>query len=390
MAWTERYVDSAAAGGGDGTTSATSGANGAWTLAEAIAASNAGHRLNVKAGTYANTTTDRTFGIGAGAATTTSPKWWRGYTSTIGDLDTNPSTTRTAGTDFPLFTFTTGDVLISGVHQTFSNIEIRGTAPGQRLVSVTGSKCKFIRCRFDCQEAAATSYTVRASSDGIAFVNCWFKGTSTVNQVAHFEERITADGCVFRGGGNGLLIDGAVEHNIRDCIFDDNGDDAIEMAGNGSRNVVIDGCTFYSPGGHGINNTTTVPGALVVRNCLFHTITTASKYGLRMVGDTNVPVLAGNTWYNVTTRTNNLLQTLIGAGGLEFFGIAEGSDPLTNAASHDLSVVSGASTKGAALPALFENESYKSFRDGGAVQREEAGGGSGGGPLIGPGRLIRN
>src|SRR5512138_3864162 len=84
MAWTERYVRSDAAGGGDGTTDAASGANGSWTLAEAITNEAAGMRINIKAGTYTNTTTDRTF---AAVGTTTAPIWLRGYKATAGDMD---------------------------------------------------------------------------------------------------------------------------------------------------------------------------------------------------------------------------------------------------------------------------------------------------------------
>lgn len=372
MAWTERYVDSAAAGGGDGTTSATSGANGAWTLAEAISNSNAGHRLNVKAGTYANTTTSRTFGTGAGAATTTAPKWWRGYTSAIGDLDSAPTSTLTAGTDFPLLTFTSGSVTCSDSFNIFSNIEFRGTAPGTRLVGVSGSKVKFVRCRFDNQEAASTSYAARASGDGDVFTDCWFKATSTAAHVVIGEERIILSGCVFRGGGNGILVDVASgEQSLLDCVFDDNGDDAIEINGSTGRVATIDGCTIYSPGGHGINVTTAVPASLLVRNCLFHTITVASKYALSMPSGSNMPLIAGNAYYNVSAKFNNVTESL------EFYAIAEGSDPCTNAASHDFSLVTGASSKGAALAGLFENESYKSYRDAGAVQRQESGGSAG-------------
>ena len=367
MAWTERYCSPTGAGAHDGTT-----AGDAWDLGEAITNANAGHRINLIAGTYANTTTSRTFATGAGAATTTAPKWWRGYTSTIGDLDSHPSSTRTAGTDFPLLTFTTGSVSISGVHQIFSNIEFRMTGAGAtRLVSVTGSKCKFIRCRFDNQDANSASYAVRASADGGYFNNCWFKATSTATHVVVSEERILFDGCVVRGGGNGFFLTGAFSQEVLDCICDDNGDDGIELQGSASVPQVIDGCTVYSPGGHGINNTSAVPCNLLVRGCLFHTITTAGKYAINMFGGTSVPHITGNAYYNVTTRFNNVTESL------EFFAISEGSDPCTNAASHDFSLVSGASSKGAALPQLFENESYKGWRDAGAVQREEPASSSG-------------
>src|SRR3954469_22755033 len=100
MAWTERYVRSDAAGSGDGTTNTNSGGTGAFTLAEAITHSttNTGIRYNVKAGTFANTTTSRTF---SGAGTTTAPNWWRGFNATIGDIDTDNTLTK------PAWTFTT-------------------------------------------------------------------------------------------------------------------------------------------------------------------------------------------------------------------------------------------------------------------------------------------
>lgn len=234
---------------------------------------------------------------------------------------------------------------------------------------MTGSKCKFIRCRFEHQQANAAAYACRASVDGLYFTDCWFSATSTASHVAVAEERMTFSGCTFRGAGNGVFADGSASQiHFLDCVFDDNGDDGIEFTGNASHAHIIDGCTFYSPGGHGINITTAAPLGLLVRNCLFHTITVASKYAVNMPAGTNVVHICGCAYYNVTTRTNNVTEAL------EYFAISEASDPLTNAAGHDFSLVSGASSKGAALAGLFEDESYKSYRDVGAVQRQESGG----------------
>jgi hypothetical protein len=375
LAWTEKYVIAGGLGSADGSSEAN-----AWDWAAAITHSttNTGIRYNVKASTKASGATSLSF---SGVGTTTAPNWWRGYKTAIGDMDGHPSSTRTAGTDFPLVTFTSGAVTVGGAHQIFSNIEFRGTAPGTRLVGVTGSKVKFVRCRFDNQEAASSSYAVRSSSDGVCYTDCWFKATSTASNVCILEERTTVTGCVFRGGGNGCMADltGGGVIAFLDCAFDANGDDSIESVGAAGNPLIVDGCTFYNPGGHGVNVTTTVPEMLLVRNCLFHTITVASKYAVNMPSGSNVPHLIGNAWYNVTTRTNNVTEAL------EFFGITESSDPCTNAAGHDFSLVSGAASKGAALPQLFENESYKSFRDAGAVQRQEAGGG--GGVLVNPGMV---
>lgn len=84
MSITERYVRADAAGGGDGTTDANSGANGAFTWAEMITDLNTprvGYRYNVKQGTYTLAATTTLTGDG----TTTSPNIIRGFKDTPGD-----------------------------------------------------------------------------------------------------------------------------------------------------------------------------------------------------------------------------------------------------------------------------------------------------------------
>ena len=56
-------------------------------------------RINIKAGTYPNTTSTVVFNNVGGTGL---PIWWRGYNTTPGDIDTNNSLTK------PVFSFTTG------------------------------------------------------------------------------------------------------------------------------------------------------------------------------------------------------------------------------------------------------------------------------------------
>jgi hypothetical protein len=366
MAWTERYVTTTGAGTHDGTSEAN-----AWTLAEAITNSNAGHRLNVKAGTYANTTTSLTFGTGAGAGTTTSPKWWRGYTSAIGDLDAEPSSARVAGTDFPLLTFTSGSVTISGSYQTFSHFEFRATAPGTRLVGGSGAHLRLDRCRVDNQEAAGSSYAVRLDGNGLALTRCWFKATSSATSVVLAEERGVISGCVFSGGGNGLLVgDGASSiPSVTKCIFNDNGNDGLQFSNGLGAQLTVTHCSFYSCGRDGVRIPGNAPAAGIIADCVF---SACVGYGINNATGANTANVhrVGNLFHSSGTADEN------------GFGDApspaqqsDGSSPFVNAASGDFAPAAASNSRLNSAPELFENIATRSYRDIGAVQHEDAGGG---------------
>lgn len=108
MALTKRYVRADAAGGGDGTTDANSGANGAFTWAEMITDINTprvGYKYLVKSGTYANGTTSTVI---TGDGTTTSPNVIEGFSTTEGDLNDNGRSSGGAlnTTNFPAISYT--------------------------------------------------------------------------------------------------------------------------------------------------------------------------------------------------------------------------------------------------------------------------------------------
>lgn len=372
MAWTERYVSVAGGGAHDGTSEAN-----AWTLAEAIAGSNAGERMNVIAGTYANTTTDRTFAAGTSAATTTAPKWWRGYKTTIGDMDSAPAAARTPGTDIPEFTWTTGFVSISGVHQTFSNISFTGARTAGQ-VFISGTFLKFLRCRFEDTAANAGAFAIQftaATSNGPVFQDCYFKATTTASIIADCNDDVTFRKCVFEGGGIGVDVAAGLIVIVDQCVFNNLGSDGVNCSG-APYSLTVLNSSFYSVGGNGVDFAALPTAYGIVAGSIF---SECGAYGINNSSgaNTNIITRVGNLFYSNTSGN----ETGFGDSP-SFYDQTDSASPFTNGGSSDLSLISTSNGKANASPGLFENQTYTSYLDIGAVQRQEAAS-SGGFPVLG-------
>lgn len=146
MALTQRYVRADAAGGGNGTTDANSGANGAYTLSEAVTAINggeaAGYQFNIKAGAYSQSADDTITGDGTAAA----PLVLKGFTTTSGDLDAQA---RVDGheawdtTNWPVITYAQGSRFNAGGadYLSISGIKfaVAGTGYSGAVVTLTNT-----------------------------------------------------------------------------------------------------------------------------------------------------------------------------------------------------------------------------------------------------------
>jgi hypothetical protein len=348
VAFTERYVRADAAGGGDGTTDTNSGANGAWTLAEAVAAVAAGQRVNVKVGTYALTTTTLAF---ATAGTTTAPIMWRGFSAVIGDLDADPSTTR------PTITFTTGRATAAGAHQIFRNLVMTGAPVNLAVFSPSGGNVKCARCRFENTQASASSRAVTASGTNNVWRSCRFKATTTATSCFNSgaSERFSA--CVFTGGAIGCDLASTPDRTFYKCVFRNLSSHGILFSTALLLNVIS--CTFSAIGGDGIRNNTTIAGAGMIVDCIFRNVT-GTAINNNTGTDTNVLARASNTFYACGTTE---------AG----FGDSPNDNPLTEtvdpfASDTNLSLVSGAVSRQSALPGLFEDQTFTGYGDRGAVQ----------------------
>lgn len=372
MAYAERYVRADAAGGGDGTTNTNSGVNGAWTLAEGIANEAAGMRLNVLAGTYASTTTTRTF---AAVGTTTAPIWWRGFKATIGDQDAN--NVAVAGTDIPSLTFTTGQMVVSGAHHIFSSLDITGactTAGGQVTWSGTAGDMHGVRITNTAVNSAGRALTTFSGASGLSCVRCYFTtAATTVDRIINNgAASLNLYGCVFDGGTLGILVSSSA--TLAFCAFYNQSSDAIFVTGT---TALISNCSFYAPTGNGVNVASPAAG-IIVANCYFENVNQAAKAAINNTSGTNTNLIRciGNSYYNCTANTSGL-----GDSPLIYDNGTLGSAGFVAPGSKNFALNSVAKALG--FPGLFENTSvYQGYLDPGAVQRQEP---VGGGNLINQG-----
>jgi hypothetical protein len=356
MAWTERFVRSDAAGGGDGTTDTNSGANGAWTLAEAATAVTGGTRVNVRAGTYSLTTTTLSLAV---EGTVASKIWWRGFNTSPGDLDSDFTTAK------PVISFTSGHLAVSGDHQIFTNLQISGGSTNYNTLA-NGIGCHWYRCRF------VFTSNVRVSIDATAqvFSQCYFQGPTTATRVVFINTGVATVVASSIVGGVSAIdgIGSAAGNTLLLNTVRESSSHGIAWTGNSYAAVV--GNTIAGSGGDGIR----ISGSAAVGLCRNNLLVSSTGYGINAtVGQPSV-LFSHNAFHgNGSGETNGLVDAP------SFHPVTESSAPLTNLAGDDLSLVAGALSRGAGL-GDFENEIYTSYLDIGAVQSEGA---SGGGLLSG-------
>lgn len=368
MPFTERYVRDDAAGGGDGTTNTNSGANGAFTLAEAITHSttNTGVRYNVRAGTYANTTTSRTF---SGAGTATSPNWWRGFNSAIGDLDTDWSTAP------PLITFTTGQMTLSGGHQVFSNLSITSQATAASGAVICSGGVLLDRVRIENTAANANSRAITFTG-GIfnRLTRCWLKATQTADAVAHINNNSNAwvimQSCYMTGGVACFKsVCTVITHiTLANCLFISPATYGIHFTSAADDyQFCLLGGTIYGPSSDGIRLDTVSPsGGTLIANTIF---SNCGGYGINQNSGAAASQIArvANDFYSCTSGSENGFDY-----HPSFAGVSDSSSPFTNAGSGDFSLVTGANAIAGGTPGNIENTSLVGYMDCGALQKQSS------------------
>lgn len=355
MSWSERYVSVAGGGAHDGTTEAD-----AWTLAEAIAAVAAGQRVNVKAGTH-TAAADRTFGT---SGTDASAIWWRGYNSTIGDLETSNTLA-----DFPLIQVTGAGSqnLFNGAYNWFSDVkfESASTTANVGTMHMNAVGCRVHHCLIEnvAANSASLALSFTGTCDGFIVTRCRIISTTTSTYSTVIANGATTAilGCWFEGAG---VFIGTSPGMMAFNVFDDVGGVGISVNGLG---VSILNNSFYSCGGDAIVIAAAANSCLIANNI----ISEGAAYGINSSAAASSAIhIVNNLFYsNSSGNLNNILESQL------FGSITDDSaSPYTNAASDDFSLKATSNGKGAGFPGVFLGETATGYPDVGAVQRQESGG----------------
>lgn len=365
MSYTEKYASVTGAGAHDGTSFAD-----AWSVSEAIAGVGAGPastptRVNLLAGTLSQGSTSLTFNT---AGTTVNQVWWRGCKTIPGDMDGN--NLALAGTDIPSIAFTTGGMLVTGAHQTFSNIDVTGAATASGQFNVSGTNCLVYGCRI--RYTGSSVRAVGAVASNLAFVRCYVEAGSSQPCVGSFTSGFHLyQGCYFKGGSQGWLATSSGVITMAFCIFDGPAGDAMQLS-TGYGTFINN--SVYNPGGHGITWTGTPANNCNVINNHFESVAGASKNAINNGSGTNTNLIKAirNSYYNCTGTVNGL-----GDSPLIFdYGVLP-SQGFLNPAGHDFTPT--AALQATSSPGTFETISaFQNYLCNGAVQPAPGGGPVGG------------
>jgi len=357
MAWTDRYVDASASGSGTGTSPADP-----WTLAEAVSNSTGGMRVNFKAGTYGYSSDLNT------SATTSlsSPLWWRGYKTTAGDLDSKPVEDLVDATDLPLLESTNKYIQLGQSYTHLTGLSFRQNGNGRPAIFDRRGKSLTKNCRFHSTYTSSTPQAVihNQTQDAIMYLNCDIIQDSTAATQAFAYTRGYSQfyGCRFKGAGSGTSASAAYSMHFHRCVFD-----SMNIGVQLSQPSTLFGNVFYNTTDDAIYyNSTNSNGSSVVGN-VFHSV---GGYCIGGVSDNTGFLISNNSYYNSSNKFEFIPENL------EFDAVAESSDPFTDAANGDFSLVLGASSYGDGY-GLMLGTSSTDYSDIGAIQHQDPSGGGG-------------
>lgn len=326
-------------------------------------------RINHKNGTYACTIANVTMAL---AGTAANPIWWRGYNATPGDLSEDNA-------NAPTITVTTGQFRFYATNGILSNVKISASSANTAgAATCAGGGGRVYRVSV-INAGTTAAYAFAVTNGNWVLDRCYFQAptgaTTCVLTPLHLSPVMNQ--CVIVGGAIGIKNPGGANpFVISNCVIRDTGGDGLNHnSGVAAGGLIVTGCTFRNCGGDGIATSKPPPNTWSgIRNNLFAII---GGYGINYSGADTIDLCRiGNDFYSCTSGAEH------GFGDSPAFaGQTDTSDPTTS--STDMTVPVGRNARGAVAHFQYEGESYSSYRDIGAVQHQDAGGG--GVPLVGEG-----
>lgn len=361
---TDYYVDASASGGGSGTS--TGDPFDFSEMMSQITSSASGNVFHVKAGTY---DVDAAYAVTADGVNKVGAEIV-GYKTTPGDLDSKISTgsAQTFGTDLPVFETTnaSNSLSLDGGFWSFRNLAFKSTVnkPGFYLLTYSSS-CR--NCHFlNTNGSGSDSHAVYADNSRNTMIGCSFRSTNAANSVFSavftgsnnfyncYFEHVSGSSGLFQFGGNGT---------ISNCIFV--GGNRGVYAYNSHTNQLWLNNTFYNQSTSSLQLRDN--SGLAVMNNIFHSCGTGiDVLGQLSAYDGVIAVVENNMYYNVTTPVSAYINTLIA----ERNAITASSDPLTDVASGDFSLVADADGIGVGYPYQFPHIAKRQYTDVGALQKD--------------------
>ena len=350
MAFNEKYVTVTGGGLHDGSSEAN-----AWTFDEAYSNHAAGDRINMKAGTYTLTQAMAVWQNG----TNSSPISWRGYKTTIGDLDNRPTTQLVDGADLPLIQTTNSSYRFNPTSSKslWENLSFKSTV-ARPAAYVRTPFSIWRRCRFSGDDAS-TGVMYR-DERYVTLFECYFTSPAGTASVICDQSTILCS-CVF----DGIASITANEFlDLTECVIRNTTSDAVVINGHGSFSLRNN--TFYNISGDGISFGASFPlfCPSLVANNVFHTISGNA-------------IASNSTSLFQCINQNNLFYNVTGSNfANDGFSMSrdeqnDSTDPFVDAAGGDFSLVSASNGYNNAAPKPFEVFDVNSNRDIGAIQHAD-------------------
>lgn len=372
---TIRYVRHDADGSGDGTTTANSGANGAWTLAQAIAATPAADtEIRIMAtGTYSRTETwTCAYANGTAAANIVITG-----ANSSGVVDGTKATIQAGAGSITL-------MQVTGQHIAVKNLTFDGNSQSS-VVGLYFSVAAYSRA-VRCKAMNCTSYGIRlATSNGGFIARCEATGCSGTAAIA-LDDRGRAIFCEAHSNTtHGFRMD--VSTQALYCVSYGNSGASTDGFNCSSVGYFADHCVAYGNGRAGFDLTGNAGYGSHLSNCISYGNTGDAyrtdgvKSGVYLLNCAGPAAAASGS--PIGYDTDNLAN-------VEGY-VTLAADPFTNAAAGDFSLnttAGGAACRAAGFPGAMPRGTTTGYTDVGVAQHADPVGGGGGGVNIIGGLVI--